>query len=359
MLLTFVIPTRNRPDNLQVAVRSIADQVGSLDSVRIIVLDDSEGARNEAETRASIDRLCADYPLVSAQRVTPHVDYADTFRHMFMAAPDSDWVWTFGDDDRLQPGALDFIVKRLEGLPPEIAFLHVAERRRASGANAVFNGRTLDVFCSLGWIEMTGFITGNVTRGRLLYEAAQSPLWRTYAKSAFVQSCALLERLKDEQMQFVDIPLIDTQDDQQTESTLENWRIDHISERYMYLSQAIEMMFETGILTQKLPEKFFRYIRYHMWDRFITYFLADYINDGAVWHEDWGMHIKRFADFLQDDAAAAAIRADVDQARALVTLHAALKGNADFVKNQLQALFDARNKGDYPQQFVTVEKVAA
>lgn len=350
-MLTFVIPTHNRPSHLEVCVRSIADQATA--SVQIVILDDVSAN----DTVQVIAKLCAEYPFVTSHRMAEHIDYSHVFRSMFQISPNSDWVWTFGDDDKLEPGALAFMLDHLTNLPPECDFLHVAEKSRASGMNAIFNGAVMDVFCELGWIEMTGFITGNITRGRVLYEAGQSQHWRTYSKTAFVHSCALLERLRNSHMQFVDIPLIDVQDEKQTTETLERWKANNIPARYMYLSQAVEAMFEAGILTQKLPEKFFRYIGYHIWDRFITFFLADYLNQGVVWHEDWAMHIKRFADFLLDDGAAARVRADTDGARAMVTLDAALKGNRDMLNQQLNALLDARNAMPYPQGFIEAEKV--
>lgn len=290
--------------------------------------------------------------LIEYRTLTAHVDYSNTFREMFRECPDADWVWTFGDDDMLCNGALDFMLDRLANAPPELSFIHVAERQRISGQKGVAHGKLIDLCCNFGWIEMTGFITGNITRGPLLAKAADTPNWQTYAKSAFVHSCALLEALHAHDAQFIDLPLIDTQALQQTDETAARWAADNIGARYMYVAPAIEAMFEQGILRAKLPVTFFRYLTHHIWDRFITFYLSDYLTQSRMWHDDWAVYIKLFADFLHDEEEAGRIRQDVDTARSMVMLHAALKANNEMLAEQMQSMLDRRNVMPYPYSFV-------
>lgn len=346
-MLTFLIPTRNRPAQLEVAVRSIADQVRTT-NVEIIVLDDV----SEEPTQEVLSKLKADFPFVSSERMPVHKDYSDTFRRLFWLGEFKDWCWTFGDDDKLQKGALKFMLERLEAAPEELSFIHVAEQRRISGRNDTYTGRLIDLCRNFGWIEMTGFITGNICRGKYLHQAANSRLWPTYAKTAFVQSCALLEVLHDEQAQFLDLPLIDTQAAEQTTETGERWAADRISYRYMLLSWALEAMYDYGILTEKMPPKFFRYLTYHLWDRYITFYIADYINEGRIWQDDWAVHISKFADFVDDEEVANQIRSDVDTARNMVTVHAATTLQNNVITANLHTMLERRNTMPYPYSFL-------
>lgn len=339
-MLTFVIPTWNRPEALKTCVESITSQIKD-DSVRVIVQDDH-----------SDETPVFDHPAVEVRvRQDPHADYSNAFRDMFRAAPESEWVWTFGDDDILREGALEFMLPRLAEAQ-NLDFIHVAERQRASGTNNLYYSPTLINLCgSLGWIEMTGFITGNITRGHLLAKAAETPNWKVYAKSAYVQSCALLELLKDSPCAFYDKYLVDTQDKEMTQTTGERWATMDISTRYLWIVDAIDVMFENGILTDKLPSKFFRYLNVNMWDRFIYFYINDFLDSKALWTEDtWG-RVARFARFLDDEDEAKAVMRDVEAARGLATLALYMEANVQGIRTELTSLRDRHVQSVHPYTF--------
>lgn len=344
--LTFVIPTNNRPKELDICVRSIATQIRSEMDVNIIILDDGSAT----ETHEVCDVLTGFYPFIEARHLEKHKDYSDIFRTMFRASPESEWVWTFGDDDKLQPRALEFMLKQLDERP-DAKFFHIAEVSRASGAQGAFVGTLLDLCRNFGWIDMTGFITGNITRGDWLHKASETPRWKEYARNSFVQSCALLECLKDEPAVFLDLPLIDTQNRDMTQDTINRWAKNRIAARYQYLSLAVERMFDDGILTAKLPAKFFRYLSYHMWDRFLTYMPSDYIDKGQMWSEDsWG-NVARFAQFIEEEDIAKRIVQDVEAARGLITLHYYQKQNLDGILGAIAEISTRRGEGCYTWTF--------
>lgn len=349
--LAFVIPAWNRPRQLEVCVESIASQVRPDDDVRIFIQDDCS---DDPEMPGVLDRMGDKYQCVESYRTGAHGDYSDAFRAMFRAAPDAEWVWTFGDDDKLRPGALTFVLDELlPGRMESRDFLHVAEHTRSSGANAIIGAdRLLDLCNELGWIEMTGFITGNLCRGSLLAQAAETPRWKKYATSAFVQSAALLEALHDRPCAFVDIPLVSTQNNEQSEDTTRRWVASNIPVRYMHAIDSIEVMFEDGILKNKLPAKFFRYLNYHLWDRFIVSMINDYANQHALWPEWAWDKTEKFAQFLADDAEAAQLRQDVDAARGMVRLGLYLEKNAEGIRNEVASIGERRSASVYPYGFI-------
>lgn len=348
MRLSFVIPTYNRPQQLEICVKSIAAQVKRAD-VQIIVI----GLTEENGNKEVCERMQAEIPFLQVIH-HPHEDYSQNFRAMFMAASESDWAWTFGDDDILQPKALDFMLERIEK-HPEVSFYHVAEVSRASGRGAAATGTLYDICCELGWIEMTGFISGNVVRGDLLVKAAQTPRWNEYAKCSFVQSCALLEALRDEQATFIDLPLIKTQTKDQTPESLQTWISQRIAERYLFVSQAVERMVVDEILPVELPPKFFRYLNYHLWDRFITHFIGDYMDREQTWIDDaWG-NVMRFANFIAEPEASK-LRRDVEATRGLITLHSYMKRNLEGIHAEVAAIGLRRGDAVYPYTFMQPDK---
>lgn len=345
-MLTFVIPTHNRPEHLKRCLESIVSQIEPGMDVGVTVVDDT--------VDQPIDKILEEFPsVVRHARSGPHRDYSDAFRDMMRAAGSSEWVWTFGDDDLLRPGALKFMVERLLSTPAELSFIHIAEEKRASGANSVYTASSLLDLCNtFGWLEMTGFITGNITRGASLEYVAGTPRWNIYAKSAYVQSCALLEGLCNSPAAFLDLPLITSQEKEQTEETAKNWQAQGIAERYLLVVDALEAMYENNILTKKLPVNFFRYLVYHLWDRFLSFYLADYFNHQQMWGPDeWG-RLAKFPTFLADEEFAKQLATDIEAARGLVTLGVYLGKNITGINGELQQIFERRNKEFYPYSFV-------
>lgn len=344
MKLSFIIPTYNRPRELEICVKSLAAQIRRAD-VQIIVIGETE----ENGNKEVCERMQKEIPFLQVIH-HEHSDYSENFRAMFRAAAESEWAWTFGDDDILHPGALDFMLKRIEE-HPEVSFYHVAEESRASGRGAAATGTLYDLCCEIGWIEMTGFISGNVVRGSMLAAAAETPRWHNYAKCSFVQSCALLEQLKTEQAAFIDLPLIKTQAKDQTPDSLQTWISQRIAERYLFISLAVERMVEDGILPVELPPKFFRYLNYHLWDRFITHFIGDYLDREQTWIDDAWANVMRFANFIAEPDASA-LRRDVEATRGMITLHSYMKRNVDGINAEIAGIGLRRGEAVYPYSFI-------
>ena len=345
MFLSFIVPTYNRPQNLEIAVKSIASQVNRAD-IQIIVIGKTEENGNAEVCK----RLTDHFSFVQVVH-NPHTDYSQNFQAMFRAAADSEWAWTFGDDDILHAGALDFMIKRLEE-NPHVSFFHIAEESRASGRNVAATGTLFDLCCDMGWIEMTGFITGNVARGAKLAAAAETPRWHDYAKCSFVQSCAILEAFKDEQATFLDIPLIKTQSKDMTMDALATWSSQNIAARYLFISLAVEKMVEDGILPVEMPAKFFRYLSYHLWDRFISHFVGDYLDREQVWFDDAWANVLRLTNFVREPEVVKQVHQDVAAVRGLITLHSYMSRNLEGIRNEIGMIGGRHEEPCYPYSFV-------
>ena len=349
-MLTFIIPTHSRPHTLEACIRSIAEQATAYTDVRIKVIDD----QSPPESVGILERLATEFPFLSHRRMEVHGDYTTAFREMFCEARDSEWVWTFGDDDRLLPGALALIHKKLIETPTDLQFIHVAETARASGENAVHLGRLIDLCNHFGWIEMTGFISGNITRGERLWRAAQTPRWYRYAKSAFVQSAALLEELSTDQCALFDIPLMEPQRDNNglDSDTMQKWAEQNISLRYQFAAECVEAMFEDGVLTAQLAPKFFRYLSYDLPGRFISHWAADYINQGVVYDDLTFARAQKLGLFLNDPAYTKQLQDDLEALRTLTVLHSGLKQNLDIMLARIAEISERRQKQLYAYTFV-------
>lgn len=353
MRLVFNIPTWNRPKELEVCVQSIATQVRDARTA-IIICQDMDADAEPNETTATIQRLQAEYAFIKHVIHKPRTDYAANFKASWLAA-EGDWTWTFGDDDILRPKALDFMLEKIEYIHEKngAVFMHVTEKKRSGGSNGVYTGTLLDLCNQFGWIEMTGFITGNIVATQPLRDATKLPahVQRAYAKTAFWQSCALLHSFGRQQAALLDIPLIDSQHQEQTEATLATWAEGRIGERYFYVADAIEVMFDEGVLHERLAPTFFRYVNYHLWDRFLSNFVAEHLNSGAVFTDALWATLAKFPTFLNDPVVAANLSQEIDYARQMIGLHGYLQTQTAAVNSELQDVVKRHTQALYPYHF--------
>ncbi len=231
-------------------------------NVDIVILDHG----SELETFDVIQKLREEYPFVAPVRFEREAghDYSHAFQKLFQLT-DAKWTWTFGDDDILLPGGLQHMLKALDR--DDLHFIHVSEKKRTTNSGALHIA-TLAELCNVyGLLDMTGFITGNIVRTEKLKAAAKVESWDIYAKSAFVQSLALFEVLKNEKAAFLDWPIIDSQEEEQNDETKRRWTAFDIPTRYFYLIDGLEDMRNRGVI-EKVNSAFFRYLSYYLWDRF-------------------------------------------------------------------------------------------
>lgn len=112
-LLSVVVPTHNRPDRLETAVRSVLDQTGP--PVEVVVVDDG----SQAPTAEVLDRLSADPRVVVLRNDVPQGAAAARNRGIDVAR--GDLVGFCDDDDLWLPGAASAAA---EALRPSIGVVY-------------------------------------------------------------------------------------------------------------------------------------------------------------------------------------------------------------------------------------------
>jgi hypothetical protein len=208
---------------------------------------------------------------------------------------------------------------------------------------------------------MCGFISGNITRGAKL-AACVTPNWKAYSKTAYVQSCALLEGLCKETAQLIDTPFYESQvavDEHVIPEIQKQWAQANTVARYLYLSDALQLMYDQGLLKKKLPAKFFRYHNYHLWDRHICCAAHVWLSEKNIWFDEWTLYTKKLTSFLADEKMAAKIIEDVNATLRLVLMKSAIEENAKIVEASIQEMYNEHNKEQYPMNIVENDKAAS
>jgi glycosyltransferase involved in cell wall biosynthesis len=120
-ILSVIVPTWGRPQQVAVAIASVASQIDETlaGKVEIIVTDNASGP----ETAAVLKQLAETYPAVSYM-IHAHNEGGG---FQIYAAPHrarGRWTWVFGDDDALTDNSLHAIVSLLETKAPAFVTLN-------------------------------------------------------------------------------------------------------------------------------------------------------------------------------------------------------------------------------------------
>ena len=92
--------------------------------------------------------------------------------------------------------------------------------------------------------------------------------------SSFFQAAYIFEEIFWMTGSFIDLPLVETQEQGMTDATRNRWERENMGERYIYVMDDIERLKNNGFPLSRLSPQFFRYHRYQLWDRFIIYQLG-------------------------------------------------------------------------------------
>ncbi len=286
-MLTFAIPTYNRPVHIAVLLDNLAAEIASVDvDVRILIRDDCSGS----DVATAIEGFASNYPgSLQLIKGTERMGAMGNFSRLFVL-PETEWTWILGDDDKLLPGSLKMVIELLKAKGDRLKYLHVAEDTRCTKDRppALFTGDLLGMCNALGWLEMTGFMSGNIVRSEYLRKGFQSPHLEVYQQSSFVHSLALLEALAHEPAAFLDAPIIATQDAEQTAETKRRWKQGNVAMGYNRLVDGLECLIAKGVLPRRLETDFFRYHRGTLVSRLLySFYVEVYGGTGAIAEIEW------------------------------------------------------------------------
>lgn len=208
-----------------------------------------------------------------------------SFREAF-TRPRTEWVWSFGDDDLMEGGAVGRVREILTSRP-DIQFLHVAEHGKHEEPGRLYEGTFLDLAKRFGFLNICGFISGNICRTEVWRKAYSSPRMEKFKDCAFAYALGLLEQLHDKPCAVYTGALVRLNPQQDQEETARRWAGNRTLMRYVLLADGLQLLQDDGILPEKLPERFFRYVDKSLFTKITHTFLQEIANGGEVTNDDW------------------------------------------------------------------------
>lgn len=279
--IAVAIPTYNRLENLRECVKKFDLQMVP-DSVNLSLVI-SNSASNDG-TSEYLNEL-------TSTRKNVHVfnkilDWVGGNYGCILEAlpPKIDWVWFMGDDDEFcSPKSIqkisDLIFQYRHN--KDFAFIHACDEARTRNTGSSFIDTTMNLCKKFGYLEMLGWFTSLVVR-RTEFEASLIQIHqratvmrgRKLAKtpySAFFHSSYLLENLHEKVGAFFDEPLVREQPSANQTKTEIRWQNENMGERYLFVVDDFQRLIKSNLPLKNLPSEFFKYHKYHLWDRFIIF----------------------------------------------------------------------------------------
>lgn len=294
MQFAFAIPTFNRCAHLKRAVDSIKSQV--VDSEICISIIISNSSSSDGTYQYIQELLAEESPInfiahnaeVNDEAVVP---FEENWRKLStLIPPEIDWVWTLGDDDYLyQTGSLSVVCDLIRKHKDQnLGFLHACQARRSHNSGKAFVAPLHQLCNNIGFHEMLGWMSSNICKREIsiaaLTRSVEQKLTGKNSKSetsAYPHAAGILKKAYAENAIFLDLPLVEPQDETQTKESMARWRDENIGERYLYLIDDLrEIREETDI--PKFSKTFFRYLTYSLWDRFIIYQFGQLLDDSRT-----------------------------------------------------------------------------
>lgn len=302
-MIEFVIPTWNRAEKLRRCVESIAKN----NPDAIFISDDC----SDDDTPKVCVELARKYRFIRHSRNPERLGFAGNYKRAIQAS-ESEFTWTVGDDDQLTEGCVSHVLQVLRTTP--LDFMHVAEVPRVGKGEAVY-GTVWQICNAIGWVDFTGFISGNIARTHKLKQAVNSQNWELFGTSSYPQSLAILETMGESQAMLLETGCVVGGDFDA--STNERWVKDNVGWKYLYVGDGLRKLVEDKVIPDKVEEIFFRYLEETLFGRAMKNFISVSLTAPKFIKEsDWDC-IKFMASMVKGDRGPV-IQAWVDTVYAFV-----------------------------------------
>ena len=279
--LAVVIPTFNRSENLRECIRHFDKQIVP-DYVELSLVISNTASTDD--TPQMLDQLLksrSDLHLTNTM-----LDWEDgNYGGMLDAVPEKiDWIWLMGDDDQfVSPNSVSKISKIISenATNDNFAFIHACDAKRSKNTGKLYRDTTFNMCKKFGYLEMLGWFTSLVVRKSEFVQAVaecekarKSYQHHTLANkpySAFFHSGYFFQYLHKKDAAFLDEPLVCEQIASDKNKTANRWRDANTGERYLFIADDFQRLKDENINLANLPSQFFKYHKYHLWDRLMSF----------------------------------------------------------------------------------------
>lgn len=257
--ICFAIPTWNRSQKLNTCVESIAEQIiQSNISASIFISDNC----SDDETDLVISNLKKKYNFIESNRRKTHGGAFENLSDVSQFA-NGDYVWWFGDDDKLLPGGLKLVCDQLD--QGNFSIISAGNGWFTPHTGRLTTGTVFELCNYMGWNQFIGWISSVVMKKEIARKVGQLMLTKPYIDDAYAHVGALLKLASNLQGAHLDTSIAQPIE-ATTEVDAERWSKEDINWRFFLTIDTFEHLINANIIPQKLNPNFFKYIDKYFWD---------------------------------------------------------------------------------------------
>ncbi|HHW21220.1 glycosyltransferase family 2 protein [Thermodesulfovibrio thiophilus] len=335
--LCFAIPTWNRAKKLERCVREMARQIielGRQDEIGIFVSDN----RSDDDTPQVLAKLKRQYSFLDYCRLDKHTDARYNFESVCRNAP-GEFLWIFGDDDTLLKDGLRLVWHVLN--TKEAVIIHAGNGWLKPHSYKIYEGTVLEFANKMGFNQFIGWITAIVIKKEIIRQMMELREWDKYTEASFSHALGILHVATHEPAVVIDFPICEPMEPQ-TKEDIKRWEQENIGWRYFITVEGLQILFQLGILKEKLNPLFFKYLNYYLWDRFITNMIATELVGKPFPSKGWDL-ILAMADMIDDIEMAKNIRNCVITSYQLCNTRNILLNQITAINTILKGVIDEAN----------------
>lgn len=336
--LCFAIPTWNRAKKLEICVREIAKQIIELGKQNEIGIFISDNCSDDATPKV-LAMLKKEYPFLDYCRLNRHVEARYNFESVFQKA-DCEFLWTFGDDDILLKDGLRMVWHVLN--TKQASVIHAGNGWLKPHSYKTYERTVFEFANKMGFNQFIGWMTSVILKKELILKMMKLPQWDKYTEASFTHVLGILHIATYDPAVVIDFPICQPMN-QQTAEDIKRWEAENIGWRYFITVEGLQILFQLGILKEKLKPMFFKYLTYYLWDKFITNMIAQELIGKPFPSKGWDL-ILAMADMIDDMDMAKRIRSNTISAYQLCATRNTLINQITTINTILNGIINETNR---------------
>lgn len=261
--LEILIPTWNRGTLLANCVRSVIREIQRYSDLSVRIVISNNGSTDD--TDSVVDGLMGEFNDIHYYKNTCNIGISLNFIKLIHVS-NAEYIWILGDDDACRPGALRTIFSTISDDNDYHVFVNDTIHNSNFVSNlfsiSEFNGKSVqlklfDIFNSLGWLYLSGFISTQVVRATGL----KNTRFDIHFKNTLVYSCCILEAYANGRGMVIDsnIAYANLKSASEEEESIKRWRNENIIGKFFLLHEPLKYIFDKCIPDLKEKPEFYTY----------------------------------------------------------------------------------------------------
>ena len=196
-LLTILVPTYNRAANLALLLQTLREEIGLLDTVRVLVSDNA----STDETSEVVASASAAWSDLQVQRHETNLG-ADCNFCSCVERVQTPYFWIIGDDDLPQAGLIPKVCKLLNDQQPDLVYLpslwlpSITSAHQLGPLNRLESTRLDAIFFAAKVNTWLTFVSGNIVNLDTFRKHCSDSIAQTHVGSGLVQLAWTLKVLQ-------------------------------------------------------------------------------------------------------------------------------------------------------------------